>query len=297
MGSTQGALSELCVQNAAINTSATAIEFVSQGLVQTAEIIDTNGIRGTRSHVTSQTRAGTYAVAGPIVINPSPNDFATWLPYILGSGGALAETIPTFWIGYNPLGVDTASKSFEFAGCYVNRAVIRGRPQQPIEMQLDIIGQTSAVLTYPAISQGIATADQPYVFSDFVWTYNSVARPLLGFELTIDNFLDARFTNSLTATDITPQDRLITFRPTSTFTVTELDALFGLAQAGQTSSTLVGTHTADSYSASFAFHTLQAPNNMPAVTGKTEVPLTIDFVARGVNANEELVVTNDSTPT
>jgi hypothetical protein len=301
MGSSQGAQASLCIQSAAINTSATPIEFVSTSLVQSATIIDTNGIRGTRSRNVASTRAGTYAVSGPIVINPSPNDLDTWLTYILGGNDAtnyyLEETLPTFWIGYDPITGSSTNQAFEFAGCYVNRATFRGRPQEPIELELEIFGKTSAALTYPSLSHGVATADQPYVFSDFVWTFDSVSRPLLGFELVIDNVLDARFANSLTATDITPQDRVITFTPTSTFTTTELSALFNIAQAGVASSTLVGTHTADSYSVSFNFGTLQAPNQMPPVTGKTEITLPIEFTSRTSAVGEELNIDNDSTPT
>lgn len=303
MGSTQAAQAEMSVLAGSINTGATAVEFLTTNLQEAASIIDTNQIRGTRSHVTSQTRKGTSAIGGSIVINPSPNAIDDWMFRVMGAQAGnsitLTETVPAFYVGYNPLATNAANSAFEFQNCKVNRGILRGSPGDPIELELDILGKAAAKLTYPTLSTplGVTTADQPYVFSDFVWTYNSVARPILAFELIIDNFLDARFTNSNNASDITAQDRLVTFNVTSTFTSTELAALYDIAQAGQASSTLVGTHggALNTMTLSVAFGTLQAPNLTPTIGSKTEIPLTISFVSRATAANNELVITNDST--
>lgn len=303
MGSTQAAQAEMSVSATSINTASSAVEFLTTNLQEAASIIDTNQIRGTRSHVTSQTRKGTSVVGGSIVVNPSPNDIDLWMFRAMGdqTGNSitLTETVPSFFVGYNPLATNAANSAFEFQTCKVNRSILRGSPGDPLELELDILATTAAALTYPTLSTplGVTTADQPYVFSDLVWTFAGSARPLLAFELIIDNFLDARFANSNNATDITAQDRLVTFNVTSTFTSTELAALYNLAQAGTGSSTLVATHggAANSMTMSIAFGTLQAPNLTPTIGSKSEIPLTISFVSRATNANDELVITNDST--
>ncbi len=299
MGASQGAQAELAGNSIAINTAAEPIEFVSTNLREAASIIDTSMHRGTRSRIKSQTRKGTSSIAGSIVINPSPNAFDFWLTNAMGNTTSLLETIPAFFIGYNPFAGNTANTAYQFNTCFVNRMILRGRAGEPVELELDIVGKTVAALTWPTLASPLGTGspDQPYVFSDFVWSFSSNPEAMLSFELIIDNFLDARFTNSLTATDITPQDRLVSFNVTTPFTATEQAALFDLAQTGVSGSTLTGTHAGatNTMSVAFTFGFLQAPNLTPVVTDKTEIPLEISFISRATNANDELCVVNDST--
>ena len=109
-------------------------------------------------------------------------------------------------------------------------------------------------------------------------------------ELVIDNSLNARFTNSLSATSITPQDRVITLKTTNPFTSDEVD-LYGQSNAGAAGS-LVFTN--GGMSTTFTFATLQVPDVSPIVGGKQEIPLVLEMTARMSGSTRELVVTHDS---
>jgi hypothetical protein len=50
----------------------TAIEFNSESIRKSATILETGGIRGTRSHPKERTRSGTYTVGGSMSCNPGP---------------------------------------------------------------------------------------------------------------------------------------------------------------------------------------------------------------------------------
>src|SRR5688572_4980982 len=97
--SSQGSQTKLSLAAAgtAIGSYTEAYEFVSESLQKQAAILDTAGIRGTRSHVSERTRAGTYRVQGTINFHPTPAMLDLLLPRILGANEAtdvfaLAET-------------------------------------------------------------------------------------------------------------------------------------------------------------------------------------------------------------
>ena len=287
----QGAQSNLAMDAATpVDGSSEPFEFKSFGIKKLATIIGDEGIRGTRSHSKERTRDGIYTVGGPIVLEPSPIDLDKLLPRILGAAEstdtfALAETLPSFSVG-----VDLVADAFEYTDCYVNRAIFRGTPGGLLELELDILGKTQIDLSYPSLTLGVATNDVPYTYQEGVCTLNALARDIISFELTIDNFLEARFTNSLTSTSITPQDRLITLKTVTPYTSGEIN-LYTQSTAG-TSGSLVFTNSG--LSTTFTFANLQPPQDTPVVTGKTEITMELTHVARRSGATLELVITSDS---
>jgi len=56
------------------------------------------------------------------------------------------------------------------------------------------------------------------------------------------------------------------------------------------------TYTNGSMSTIFTFVSLIAPSNSPIVTGKTELTLSLEFVARMSSTTKEIAVTSDATP-
>jgi hypothetical protein len=288
---TQGAATKLCMDPTAVDTMSEPYEFISCTLRKTTEIVETGGIRGTRSHSKEVSREGISRIAGSIVLTPSPADLDLLLPRILGTAESsdsfvLAETLPSFHVG-----VDYSVDAFEYQDCFVNRAIFRGSSGGFLQLELDIIGTAQADLSYPSLTLGVAANNEPYRFSEGVLTLVSSARPIRSFELIIDNVLDAQFHNTLTAPVITPHDRIITLNCTTPYTSDEV-ALFTQTLAG-TTATLAFTNAA--MSTTFTFGVLEPfPLQGPTIPGKSEVVLEQTYRAMQSTTTKELVVTSDS---
>lgn len=274
----------------AIGSYTEAMEIVSESVKKTGTILDTNGIRGTRSHASERTAAGTYSVAGQITLHPTPAVLDLLLPRILGANEstdtfALADTLPEFDIL-----IDRVAKRFVYGGCKVNKATFTGSSGGLLQLVLDIVGKTETVsdTAFPSIT---APTDPPYTFHMGALTLVSSSRSFFDFETAIDNVLATRFANSQTATDISPTDRIVTFKATTPFTSSEVD-LYNQALLGSAAS-LVFTN--GNRSLTFTYGKLQFPDNSPVVPGKGEIPLTLDGIARMTGTTRELVVTNDPT--
>jgi len=276
----------------AIGSFTEPFEIQSENIQKRGTILDTNGIRGTRSHASERTREGTYEVGGSMTFNPSPADLDIWLPRIMGAAEVtdvfnFAETLPEFAVA-----VDRVGKRFVYDDCKVNKATFRSRAGEFVELTLDIIGKTesTSATAFPSLSLGVTDADDPYVHHDGVVTLVSTARPVMDWEIEIDNALSARFTNSQTATSITPTDRIVTARFTNPYTADELD-LYEQAVAGSAGTIVI---TNGSVSTTFTFGVLQFPDLSPVVAGKQEIPLTLEGIARMTGSTEPLVITNDA---
>ena len=156
-----GSLCKLALEplDGAFDASSEPYEFVSETIRKRATIVDTGGIRGTRSHHAARTRAGAYEVGGTIVLHPSPADLDLLLPRILGTAEssdsfALADSLENFYFGVM---VDRVAKVFTYGGCYVDRATFRSSAGGLLELSLEIVGKTESVGnagTFPALTLG-----------------------------------------------------------------------------------------------------------------------------------------------
>ena len=275
----------------AIGSYTEAYEFVSESVRKSLTILDTSGIRGTRSHPKERTRDGTYTVSGQIRMHATPAMLDLLLPRILGANEstdvfALAETLPEF-----DLLIDRVAKRFVYGSCKINRATFRCQAGGLLELDLDVVGKTETVsaTSFPSIS---APTDPPYVFADAVITLLSSARIVTQWELTIDNAIDARFSNSQTATSLNVTDRIVTCNMTVPYTSSEVD-LYGINTGSAAAATMVFTN--GGYSTSFAIANLQIPDNSPTVEAKGEILLQLSGTAKKSSTTNELIVTHDST--
>jgi hypothetical protein len=276
--------------------------FVSESIAKRGVIVERSGLRGTRSRVADDTRVGPYTAGGLLVLEPTPEDLAIWLPRILGgtpSGGSpttypLAETLPSF-----TLAIDRVAKVFTYGGCKVNRAIVSGVQGGLLRLALDIVAQSESVGaagTFPALSPG---ATQPYIFSDLALTLAATAREVRQFAVTIDNALVTdRFMNSLTIVNAPEGDRTIGVATTHAWAPANTDlyaqALAGAAGTLELTNALGGSPPSG-YQTTFSFATLQTPDRSPSVAGRQEVFLNLEMMARKVGGTAELVVTHDST--
>lgn len=288
-----GVLAKLGTADSGGVTATQPFVFISETLSKHQSIVERDGIRGTRSHTALDTRLGNAPVDGTLVMEPTPEDLAIWFPRILGAAAAgtsylLAETVPDF-----ALWVDRIAKVFGYAKNWVDRATFSASEGQPMRMSLELVGTDEAVAnagTFPALT---ITYTQPYLFTDMVLTLGGTARQAKEFTLTIDNHLiKDRFFNSTIRQLAPSEDRTVTLSCTVPYSV-ENTALYAQALAGA-AGTLVLTNAG--YSTTFSFGVLQVPYDTPTVTGKGEVMLTLNMVARKTGSTLELAVTHDSTP-
>ena len=271
----------------AIASYSEAHEFVSEALAKTLTILDTGGIRGTRSHPAERTRDGTYTVQGTINYHGSKGLLDLLLPRILGGGSSpaytLAETLPFF-----DCLVERVADRFIYGSCKVNRALFQARASGLLELALDVTGETETVsaTAFPTIAPPV---DAPYIWQDCVVTLNAVPRVVTQFELIIDNHLESRFSNSQTATDLYPTDRTVQLNCTVPFTGDTTD-LYGANTGGAAAGSLVFTNGA--HALTFSLAQIQFADHSPAVAGKREILLHLHGIAKKSGSTSELVVTN-----
>ncbi len=281
------------------DTSSERYEFWRESLRKDGSIIDSDGIRGTRSAAKENIRQGPYSIGGPITMNFSAGMLDLWLPRILGTDEsvnvfAVADTLPVFGclIGYD------SNFKIEYKDCMVNQAlfhaVAAGPDDEPrlADLTLDIWGLTSANgTTLPVVSVPTAANFSPFIFSDVVMTVLSAAREVKEWWILIDNHLHRRWVNSVSATRMCPRKRTVMLRARVPFDTANTD-LYDQAIAGA-AGTFALTNTGTN-SCSFAFANLVSPSEGPVIPGKTELDLTLQFMARSSGATKELIVTNVS---
>jgi hypothetical protein len=133
---------------------------------------------------------------------------------------------------------------------------------------MDILGKTETITAtaFPVTVPAIAT-DQPWVFSDltFALSADASADECMGFTLTIDNALERRFVNSVTATEIFETDRIVTLDMQLPYTSDEID----LIDQAVTGAAGTMTFTNGALINGWAFANLKAPNESPITPGRT----------------------------
>lgn len=295
----------------------TQLVFVSEGIGKHGNIVERDGLRGTRSHVSTDTRTGPYPVGGTLVLEPTYVDLVALLPFIMGADAsgtsfALAETIPSFHMMVDRVLSTSAGASgsgvFSYPGCKVDRATFSGAPGGLMRLSLDIVAQDEGAVTsggsfvdftagtsgtgFPTLTASVVT---PFIFSDVVATFVGAARDIKSFELVIDNgLIKDRFMNRTTIANAPESDRIVTLTTVHPFATGNLD-LYAQVLTG-TTGTLKLDQVSPAVSILFTFGILQVPSNAPAVQGRGEIDMTLQMVARKTGSTPELATTLDSTP-
>lgn len=298
MSCAQGSQARLWVEPGAsahtFDENSERYEFLYETMSEQTSIIGGEGIRGTRSQHFNTTRQGPKVVGGRLAMNISKAALDLWLPRILGAAESadtfnLDESLPSFGMLF-----DKVTQRYEFKDCKVNRAIFRGSmgedgETQPIEMILEIMALTMVAGTSVPSPSADLTAQSPYVFTDSVLTLDSVAREVKQWAIMIDNRLQPRWVNSLTATRLCPRSRGVGVQgavpfDSATVGLSAIDAIAG------TTGSLAMTNGSDT--TTFTFPALQYIRSTPIVRGKTEINLNLELLARRTDASAELVVTN-----
>jgi hypothetical protein len=293
-----GGLSKLSIDTIAPAAGSPVFEYLSENLVKTGTIIDTGGIRGSRSHIAERVRAGNYTAAGPIDFALTPTEANLLLPWALGGTPIvgtpagkttfpLGESIPERFVT-----IDRVARRFTYAGVKVGRLVLSAAEGEPIRWSFETVAKTETDSATAFAPTGSAPAEAPFVFTDGVLTLLSVTRQFKNFTLTIDNVLDTAFNNSVSATRIDASDRVVSLAITTPFTASEID-LYNQAVAGAAGSLIFTNGTV---SLEFTFGRLHVPAESPRVAGKGEIPLTMNMIARKTGSTDELSTVLDLTP-
>ena len=197
-----------------VNPVTKRFDFQSEALALAEHLIDANGLRGTRERDISRVRQGNRRCGGQIHLQPTSLELSNLLAWFLGGTptgtGAvsypLADALSLYYIT-----VDRGAKVFTYSGCAVDKATIRGRQGEPLDVLLDIVGQDETVGnsgSFPVLT--IDHTTQPFIFTDLVLDVGGSPYTVKEFELIIDNMIDKeRFYNSQTLSAVIATDRLI----------------------------------------------------------------------------------------
>lgn len=306
----QGAFARLYVKSGSSpytwdGTSET-YEFLAESMQKRGTLVNTNGIRGTRSAASERTRLGPYTIGGGILFNPDPAMLDNWLPRILGAAEVanvfgLAEGLPAFGVLINKV-----NGRFEYKDCYVNRAILRGSrvapggAPEPISLSVELFAMDRTAIasapSAPAVNLTFAANSYPYIFEDGVFSYDQPGsvREILDFVMVVNNHLQIRTSNSLIPTAICPQDRTVSLQFTVPFVNSNPDntVLLDMAPAGLGDARLKFTNGI--YSMQIDFTSLQIANEDPVVRGKQEIVLPLSGITRTVAGVSELSITSNS---
>lgn len=302
----QGALSRLYVEPGSsphvFDASSETYEFLYETLQKQGRIVGGHGIRGTRSSPSERTRAGAYTVGGRIALNIDTAMLDLFLPRILGGTEVadsfpLAESLPSFGVL-----VDRVTQRFEYQDCVVNRALFHGKAgpgdgdPDLLELTLEILARNRVLGTAaPAVNLSTAANVSVYVHSDAVFTFAAAGREVKEWWVLIDNHVQPRWVNSLTATRFCPADRTVSVRARLPYD-TDTANLLEQATAGAAGTIALTNAGATGLTTTFTFATLQVPAEDPIIRGKQEIDLFLNMVARSVTVTKELVMVSDSAP-
>jgi len=193
---------------------------------------------------------------------------------------------------------------FRASNCKVNAAVFRSRSrdgedggqEEFLELILNIIGISESVDTAwpsPEPALAVTAAFLPYMHWEGLYSVGGADTPFMNFMLTVNNMLKPLYRNSLTPTCMRSRGRMINLKTENPFTVGTLADAISMYSTSK-SATL--TFTNAGLSTVFSFPALRNMYETPSIQGKDEIPLTLDMEATATASDNEMSVTNDSTP-
>ena len=273
------------------STVDTALEVLSCSLRKQGQILEHEGIRGTRSRQSERAAPGTYSISGQIVCQPCPEELAsilTWSGFSVASTTySLTETLTSRYVD-----VYTGADKGLYGGVYVNRITLSSSENSPLTCTLDLVGQTETRSTssFPAVTY---TNSRPFMHHEVTGTFVSSSRAVKSVNVTIDNALIVAFNASQSANAIFPGNRNVAVSYTTPWTSAETD-MYGQSVAGSAATI---AYAYGGYSLSMAFAALQVPDSGPVISRiGSEIVGEFSGMARKSGSTAELIITLDSTP-
>ena len=273
-----------------MTVGATYCSFISHDIKETVEIVQDEGIRGTRSRVLERLAQGNKHVAGTITMEPTPAEMAAIFQYVAnsGAGNTLTDAMQDVTVI-----VDSITKKYTFLGRF-NTLHLTGEPGKKVQCHIGFIGKTCTVAATSLSGTPDITA-RPYMFSDVGSgiTIGSTTYAIDKFDIGIDNKIEPTFMMGQTATDLEPTDRIVTLGFQTKYNAAE-DALLVIEQAGPViASPLTGSialsNSTSSNSITFTFGALVATSNTVTIPNKKHLRLPHNFQAFRVGSTLEAV--------
>lgn len=268
-----------------------AFDFRNEGLGMVEDLVNGNGVRGTRSHSKERVRAGLQRINGNLEFQPGPTELSNLLQWIMGGSPTgsgtvsypFAETLPA-----RDITIDRITKVFSYAGAKCARATFRCSQGTLLNVSVDVVAKTESIGnagTFPSLT---LAAEFPFFMSDLTLVINGTTVTPADFVLTIDNNVDRdRFFNSLTLVTVETQDRVVTFSTNVPYG--DFSALYNAGSAGVTLSA-VFNNTAGGV-LTITSPALVFMRDSPNVPGKDEIMLPISGRCMKSTTNAELAIT------
>ena len=262
-------------------------------------------ITGDRSEHGERARQGPSVYYGQIIFGVSPAEMAFWAPYFMGATNS-GTTFPLSANALLPFGlyIDKVTTKYAFYDIYVDKALVIGKQNGPggppnyvtLALTCYALSYTNAPATTPTASIAAITGDYvPLVFEDAATaiTLQGSSRETKEFAILIDNFVKARYVNSLNPSILYPLHRQVKLQTRHPFD-TGTSALDDVALSSSAAGSVVLTNA--TVSVTWSFGLLQLVAQTPVVAGKTEIDLVQNFNSRMTGSTRELIMTIDSTP-
>lgn len=267
----------------------TAVEFVSHDIKETIEIVEDEGIRGSRTRSFERVAQGNKKIAGSITMEPTPAEMAIILPYVTNSGNNVTLTDAMQDV---TIVIDNVTKKYTYLGRFTSMH-ITGETGKKIQLKLQFVGKTLTVAAGGSLSGMPDITVRPYMFYDAGTglTLGASTFQIDKFDLGIDNKIEPTFMQGQTATDLEPTDRVITLAVQTKYMAAE-SALLDLAQAGPTIDTpLTGSiaFTNGTHSMAWTFGALVATSETVVVPNKKPLRLPLNYHCYGVSTTKEVI--------
>lgn len=276
----------------AFDSSAPRFDFTGSSVKGSSSVLDGMGRTGSRMRREDRSRWGLKVVRGTLSLEPTPQNLHFFWKYILGAQSSnnftTADSLPGFDLLADDFG--TGSSAILFGELYVDKFTLTFGPGI-LKMAMDVIGKTYTPLqTYTSAALGSGAGHTPYTHDDTSggFTIKTAAREIESGTLVINNFLEAKFRNSRTATSIRATDREVTLVTSIPNTTTNLGLFFGDKAAA--SATVVLTQS--TLSSTINLFNLKNPDDSPVMAGKDEILLVLNNAARGDSSNPDISVVN-----
>ncbi len=278
------------------------IDFQSSDLVCEQELIDTSGLRGTRSRPGERVRAGIRRVHGPIKVQPTSLEW-TYLAQAIMGGTPAGTTYPLGdTLTSNDVVVDDKMQVMTYPATSIDKMTLHaGQEQQIVEATLDIVGKDETIGA--ANTFGGATIDEttfPFRFYDSASAISigGVVYQAREMTIVIDNAVDKdRYFNSQTLVTVQPTDRHVHF--TAKLPYGDAVAAYNLSSTGGVDPADTGAQgvavsvvfTFGGASMSWTFPNVKFPRKSPHWAGREESFLDLDGICYSSGATAEASLT------
>ena len=267
------------------------MEFVSHDIKETIEIVEDEGIRGSRARVLERVAQGSKKVAGSITFEPTPTEMGVLLPLVCqnSSGVTLTDALQDVSIV-----IDNVTKKYTYVGRF-SKMNITGESGKKIQVKVQFVGKSLTVSGGGGLSGAADITSRPFMFYDIGsgLTLGSNTYSIDKFDLAIDNKIEPTYMQGQTATDLEPSDRVVTLGVQLKYTAAE-STLLDQAQAGPSLSSPLSGSVAfanGSSSMSFTFGALVAASETVVVPNKKGLRLPLNYHCYRVGSTLEVVPT------